>query len=230
MFVLSAFPALAQARALRIVSPELGTCGSLKEGRPAGFCLELGDALARTAGMEPVNLFVPLARGVEEIHAGTADMIFMPQQADIVELAEDIGTVRPLTMVAWGRVETPLRTVRDLVGKTVAVVRGSRRELDLARSLKFIPFPCKNHELGFRMLLAGRVDAVLGSLHGLTGEVQRIGLRRRFLGDPLVLERNSLRAYVARRLPEAVRARLKKALARLVGDGTVARLRSRYPL
>lgn len=224
------FPASARARELRIVAIELGTCGHVENGRPVGFCLDLGDALARAAGMEPVNRLVPLARGMEEMAAGTADMILMPPEGNIAELAEDIGEVKPMTMVAWARVETPLRTARDLAGKTVAVVRGSRREFDRARGLKFIPFPCKNHELGFKMLMAGRVDAVLGPLQELTADVRRIGLRRRFLGEPLVLERDAMRVYVSRRLPEAVRDRLREALARLVGDGTVGRLRDRYPL
>ncbi|EGB15026.1 extracellular solute-binding protein family 3 [Pseudodesulfovibrio mercurii] len=223
-------PAQAQALRLRIATLELGACGHLEKGRPVGFCYELGEILARAAGMEPVNHLVPLARGLDEIASGAADMIIMPPEADIADLAEDIGRVKPVTMVAWARVETPLRDVRDLGGKTVAVIRGSRHELDQAKKFKFIPFPCKNHELGFKMLMAGRVDAVLGPLQGLTAEAGRLGLRRRFLGEPLVLGRDDMRVYASRRLPEDVRGRLKAALDRLIEDGSVARLRDKYPL
>jgi polar amino acid transport system substrate-binding protein len=223
-------PAHAQDRVLRIVTVELGVCGRMEKGRPAGFCFELGNALAREAGLEPENRLVPLARGVEEVATGKADMIITPPEGGIADSAEDIGPVKAMTMVAWARVETPLRDVRDLGGKTVAVVRGSRHELARARELRFIPFPCKNHELGFKMLMAGRVDAVIGPLQGLTAAAGRIGLRRRFLGQPLVLERDFMRVYVSLRLPGPVRVRLRKALDRLVEDGTVARLRNRYPL
>lgn len=220
-------PAFAQDRALRIVTVELGACGRMEEGRPGGFCFELGNALAREAGLESENRLMPLARGVEEMDTGKADMIITPPEGRIAELAEDIGPVKAMTLVAWGRVETPLRDVRDLAGKTAAVLRGSRYERARARALKYIPFPCKNHELGFKMLMAGRVDAVIGSRQGLAAAAERLGLRRRFLGRPLVLERDFMRVYVSRSLPPSVRGRLRSALNKLVEDGTVARLRGR---
>ncbi|MGE4423866.1 MAG: substrate-binding periplasmic protein [Pseudodesulfovibrio sp.] len=223
-------PAFAQGDGLRIVTMELGTCGRMEEGRPSGFCYDLGNALAIEAGLEPRNRLAPLARGLEEMASGKADMMITPPEGDIADQAEDIGPVKAVTMVAWGRVETPLRDVRDLAGKTVAVLRGSRHERDRARELKYIPFPCKNHELGFKMLMVGRVDAVVGPLAGLTEAARRLGLQRRFLGQPLVLGRDFMRVYVSKRLPQAVRDRLRKALNRLIEDGAVARLRDRYPL
>ncbi|MEZ7196098.1 substrate-binding periplasmic protein [Pseudodesulfovibrio karagichevae] len=223
-------PAFAQGDGLRIVTMELGVCGRMEEGRPSGFCYDLGNTLAIKAGFEPRNRLVPLARGVEEMVSGKADMMITPPEGEIADLAEDIGPVKAMTMVAWARVETPLRGVRDLAGKTVAVLRGSRHERDRARELKYIPFPCKNHELGFKMLMVGRVDAVIGPLTGLTEAARRLGLHRRFLGEPLILERDFMRVYVSKRLPQAERARLRKALHRLIEDGTVARLRDRYPL
>jgi polar amino acid transport system substrate-binding protein len=215
---------------LRIVTVELGACGHLEEGRPTGFCYELGNALAREAGLDSENRLVPLARGVEEVATGKADLIIIPPEGGIVDMAEDLGPVKAVTMVAWARVETPLRDARDLGGKIVAVVRGSRHELDRARELGFVPFPSRNHELGFKMLMAGRVDAVLGPLQGLTEAAERLGLRRRFLGQPLVLERDFMRVYVSTGVAEPVRGLLREALHRLVEDGTVARLRGRYPI
>jgi polar amino acid transport system substrate-binding protein len=223
-------PASAGARELRIATFELGGCGRLEQGRPAGFCFELGNALAREAGLEPRNRLVPLARGVEEMATGGADVVFMPPDGAIRGVAEDIGRVGPMTVAAWARVETPLRDVRDLGGKTVAVVRGLSRELDRARELKFLPVPCRNYELGFKMLLAGRVQAVIGPLRGLAESARRMGMNRRFLGTPLVLERESVRAYVSLRVPGDVRERLREALERLVDNGTVDRLRDRDAL
>jgi polar amino acid transport system substrate-binding protein len=223
-------PARAQGGDLRIVTVELGACGRLEKGRPGGFCFDLGNALAREAGLDPENRVVPLARGLEEMATGKADLIITPSEGGLADLAEDIGRVKPVTMVVWGRVETPLRDLRDLGGKTVAVVRGSRHERDRARELKYVPFPCKNNELGFKMLMLGRVDAVLGSLADLTASARRLDLRRGFLGQPLVLEREFMRVYVSKRLPRAVRDRLREALNRLIADGTVARLQDRYPL
>jgi polar amino acid transport system substrate-binding protein len=215
---------------LRIVTVELGACGYQENGRLAGFCSELGNALAHEAGLEADNRLVPLARGVEEVATDKADMIIILPEADIAGLAEDIGPVKSVVVVAWARVETPLRNELDLAGKTVAVVRGSRHESELAGELRFIPFPSKNHELGFKMLMAGRVDAVLGPEQGLADAATRIGLRRRFLGEPLVVGREFMHVYVSLRVPGTMRVRLRKALNRLVENGTVARLRERYPI
>ena len=217
-------------RDLRIVTVELGACGRMEGGRPAGFCFELGNALAREAGLEPDNRLVPLARGVEEMATDKADMIIILPEGDINELAEDIGPVKAVTLAAWARVETPLRDARDLAGKTVAVIRGSHQEKDKARELHFIPFPCKNHELGFKMLMAGRVDAVLGPVQGLAEAAERVGLNRRFLGQPLALDREFMHVFVSLGVPQPVRGRLRKALNKLIEDGTVARLRGRYPI
>jgi len=223
-------PAFALDRGLRIVTVELGACGHMEGGRPAGFCFELGNTLAREAGLEPDNRLVPLARGMEEVSTRKADMIITLPGDRIAGQVEDIGPVQSIIMVAWARVETPLRDARDMAGKTVAVVRGARQEFDRAKELHFIPFPCKNYELGFKMLMAGRVDAVLGPLQWLVETARRINLNRRFLGQPLAVGRDFMHVYVSVSVPEAVRGRLRKALNRLVEDGTVARLRERYPI
>jgi polar amino acid transport system substrate-binding protein len=222
--------ARAEDEALRIVTIELGVGGRLEDGRPTGFCYDLGNALAREAGFEPENRLVPLARGVEEVSLDLADMIIVAPDERLDEAAENVGKVETLVIVAWGRVETPLRNKRDLIGRTVAVVRGSRLDRERAGELRIIPFPCRNHELGFKMLMAGRVDAVIGPLQGLTFAVEKIGLRSRFLGEPLVLGEAPVNVYVSRRLPSAARNRLRRALERFLEDGTVARLRGRYPL
>nr|WP_319583703.1 transporter substrate-binding domain-containing protein [uncultured Pseudodesulfovibrio sp.] len=212
------------------MTAELGACGHMEDGRPTGFCFELGNSLASEVGLEPDNRLVPLARAVEELLTDKADMIISLPEKSLVEQTEDIGPIKAIALAVWARVETPLRSVRDLEGKKVAVVRGTRNELDKARKLRFIPFPCKNHELGFKMLMAGRVDAVLGPEQGLAEAAKRIGLNRRFLGEPLTLDRDFMRVYVSLRVPRGVRDSLRMALNRLIEDGTVARLWKRYPI
>ncbi|WP_272700977.1 substrate-binding periplasmic protein [Desulfovibrio sp. Fe33] len=224
------YQARAEGETLRIATIELGTGGRFEDGRPTGFCYDLGNALAREAGFEPVNRLVPLARGVEEVVLGLADMIIVAPDERIDEAAENIGLVETLTIVAWGRVETPLRSKRDLAGKTVALVRGSRLDRGRGGELRIVRFPCRNHELGFKMLMAGRVDAVIGPIGGLAFAAEKVGVRSRFLGEPLVIGEAPVHVYVSKRLPRDARNRLRRVLKRFHGDGTVTRLRNRYPL
>ena len=219
----------ASAGELRIATPDLGSCGFMVEGRPGGFCFELANAMARAVGMEPVNRLAPLARSVEEFAAGGTDLIIVLPEERVVTAGEDLGPVRTMPMVAWARIETPLRDVRDLGGKLVAVVRGSRYENEAGHALGIVPFPCKDHELSLKMLLAGRVQAVIGSYLGLASSMRKLGLQRRYFGDPLVLSEEVMHAYVSKRLDRAERDRLKAALDGLLRDGTVAGLRDRYP-
>lgn len=227
---LLAFPSTVLAEGLRIVTIDLPPYGFVTKGMISGLCYELGDIIAREAGLEAINRIRPLARGVEDIVDGTADMIIMIPSEEILHWADNLGSILPLEVVIFGRVQTPLRTLRDVRGKVVAHVRGAGYQDSKSRELGIVPYPSGSYEQSLKMLLSKRVDAVMGPKMGLQYTARRLGLPRRAFGPPLVVSVAQGSVFLSKRVKADVAARVAEAVERILRDGTMQRLLDKYSL
>lgn len=219
----------AGAEALRIATPELALCGSLEKGRPSGFCYELGNELAREAGVESVNSLEPLARAVDGVLSGGVDMSFLVPDQKILFGTKLIAEVLSIPLAAWARAGVPLRCLGDLQGRTVAVVRGGQFERKI-RELRAVPIPTRSYEQGLKLLLVDRAEVVAGPAPSLAEAARKLNLDRRAMGKPLGLGSLPLRIVVSKGLDDGVTERLRAAWQRLRDNGVLAGLVEKYKL
>ncbi|MCJ2165659.1 MULTISPECIES: transporter substrate-binding domain-containing protein [unclassified Pseudodesulfovibrio] len=224
------FPLSVSAESLHIATIDLPPYGFLDGKEATGLCYELGNAIAREAGLEPENQLLPLARGMKNIANGSADMIIMLPNKEISVSADNLGPILPSEIVVFGLAQTPLRTVKDLRGKVVAFVRGSRYFTCNFSEIGAILYPLHGYEQGLKMLLNKRVDAVMGPKLGLYYTAQKTGLPRRAFGRPLTLCAAQGSVFLSKKVDSAVAARISAAVEHLVKTGRVQQLIDKYSL
>lgn len=229
ILVLAAAPALAET--LRIVTIALPPYGYVDKGISTGLNYDLANAIAEEAGYTPENIIAPLARTMQDIQTGDADVVIMFPNPTIDAHADNLGLVLPMETVVLGRAGTPLRDIKDLRGKTVATVRGAQYDERISKKNGIILYPTENYAQSLKMLLAERVDAVVGPLLGLYHQAQNDRIPKQALGKPLVLSVARGCLFLSRKAsPPDARRKLTEAIRRLTENGTIKALMEKYSL
>lgn len=216
------FASPAMAGKLRLAVPDLPPYGKSCAEGPGGLFAELGRAVAEAAGLEPEIIVLDMERIAPAMAAGKVEAALLFPGPDIGALAENLGRVVAVDIVAVGRAGTVLRTRRDLAGKRVAVVRACRCDGGLSRRDGVTPLPATDFSRALKLLLAGQVGAAVGPRSAILAAVDSANRTRRILGKPLVLSRTGAHLFLSSReaSPE-MRQRLAKALTRLREKGTL---------
>ena len=222
-----AIPATAQE--LRIAVLDLPPYGYREGNRTVGLNADICERIAEEAGFQPRTTLVPLARGVKEFESGHVDMIALLPNPEVARVGEDIGTIMVAEVVVMGRSGTVFRSIADLGGKRVAKIRGAGYGRFLASLPQVVVCDTDSYAQNFRMLFAGRVDAVIGPKLGLYYVARSLGLSRNLFGPPLILAEQTGYIYVSRRTTNpAERERLARAHARLREQGVFHRMIEDY--
>lgn len=216
---------------LSVATLALPPYGYVDRGKPMGIAYEWGNAIAKEAGYEPKNMLVQLARGVLDIKTGNANLIIMLPNPSVDKVAEPIGSVAPTENVILGRTGTVLRSLKDVKGKVVARVRGAKYTKRIGLEDGVIVHSTDSYEQSLKLLMAKRVDFVVGPKSGLFFTAKKMRLPAQALGKPYVLSSVSSVLYLSKETatPEMKR-RLSEALFRLKHDGTISSIIEKYSL
>jgi len=163
-------------------------------GRPYGYsidlCHEIVDELARAVGVASLRIEyrrVTPADRIAQVVDGRIDLE-CGATTSTAERRQQVA-FSPLVFVAGTRLlvrhGSPVRSVRDLAGRTVAVARGTTNEqamnrLAALRKGSFAVLVADDHEQALQKLAAGEVDALAADDILLTGYVAEKGLRGRY--------------------------------------------------
>ena len=215
-------------RSLRIVSLAQAPYTIEQHGKTEGVLFELGNALSLEAGLTPLNQPLRLARAVEEISSGRADMVIMLPTREIEEVARNLGPLLIVESVALGSKGVVFDSIDNLRGKKVASLRAAVYDKRISEENGIKIYPTKDYVHGLKLLLAKRVDAVVGPRVGLEYAIKSNGLDRERFGEPLVLGANPVCVFLSKGIGWKTVEQLRAALGRLKGSGAVARIVTRY--
>ena len=125
-----------QARQLRIETIESLPFGYLdRNGQPAGIMYEIGNRIAEEAGMPYVNAVVPYARTVFDLERGDSDFVIRYTNEKLEQVAIQVATIVSLPTIILAPAGSRFRSLADLRGKTVGVVRGG---VSMTRSMPIV--------------------------------------------------------------------------------------------
>lgn len=220
----------AEARAIRFVTIAGSPFGFLdKAGAPTGINVEIANSIGAEIGLPYENAIVPYARALAMIETGDADLMIAFPNRRLDAAATRVGPIADLENVVLGRAGTILTGLHDLRGKTVASVRGAEYDAALSADPEIAKYSVNNYEHGLSMLLAGRVDAIVGMKTGIYYQIAAMGSAREELGTPLVLNtKNALLYYSRRNYDEEVLAKVRQALAALISRKAIQRIELKY--
>jgi len=226
--VLAAFSA--QAEALRIVTVALPPYGYTENGNDTGLTYELCNLIAQEAGFEPRNRIVPLARAMEEIATGKADMVLMLPNQKINANARNLGLLLPMETIIIGRADSLYRSLKDVRGKRMATVRDAEYDDRITKQNGIILYPTKDYSQSLKMLLAGRVEAVIGPKLGLHFTAKANNFPKQAFGEPLVLSVAEGSVFISNKTSGDIAKRISAAVNQIKKNGSARKLMGKYSL
>nr|WP_321260907.1 transporter substrate-binding domain-containing protein [uncultured Pseudodesulfovibrio sp.] len=200
------------------------------EGKTIGLCGDIGNAIAEEAGLVAKNIEGRLHRGFEEMKMGRADMFILLASPEAEAVGINMGLLFHEESIVISMAGKEYFSLEDLVGKKVASIRGARYDARISKENGVIPCPAKTYLQCLKMLMGGRVDAVLGPRLGLIYTMNENKLPQVVFAKPLVVSQAPVTVYVSRKAPLSLVKEIKRALQRLMENGTVARIRAKYLL
>lgn len=198
-------------------------------GKPSGINFEVGNRIGDEAGLLYENVILPYARALAMIESGMADFMIAYPNERLERAATPIVNIASLENVVVGVAGTTFPNLEHLHGKTVATVRGAKYDDGFSADPEIKKYLTNNYDQSLSMLLAGRVDAVIGMRIGFLYAIKARGGSHLQLGEPLVLNKSDALLYFANSsYDELTASRVKQAFARLQQRKVIQRIEFRY--
>lgn len=241
-------PALAQDKPDLVAAGKLtyGTAATFapfeyqKDGKLAGFDVEMGEALAAKMSLSPAPLniefkgLIPALQG-KRVDVINSAMYMNPQRAEQVEFIPYMTIGNEIVVKSGNPLEIKSRA--DLCGHRVAVTLGgieetyARQDLDACKKagkpdLTILTLPsAQDSSLSLRQ---GRADALFDSTPGAIELVANVPDAYEIAGEPF--ESNTRIGMAVRKGDVAMKDALEQALKAIVADGSYAKLMVKYKL
>jgi polar amino acid transport system substrate-binding protein len=185
-------------------------------GKPSGIMYEISNRIAEEAGLTFKNNITPYARTVLDLEYGNADVIIRYNNADLPKVAHQVISVLALPSFIIGKNSSSFLRLTDLHGKNVGVIRGGNFDADFTADTAIKKYAVNDYEQALKMMMAGRLDAVIGSNIGLYYTAQKLGITTSALSPPLVLSTQYFVLHVSKKTAnEQLLKDLKGAVERL---------------
>jgi len=230
LLLLSLPPPPAMAASLRIETingPPWGFVGS--DGQPTGMMYEIGSRIAQEAGFSYTNALVPYARTGFDIENGNADFILRFGSEQMARGAVAVATIVTMPVILIGPKGTHYKSLRELHGKTVGVVRSSSYVGNFDSDGAIKKYAVNDYVMMATMLSMRRLDGGVGASAGLYYGAYMAGVPRDQLGEPLVLGHNDFVLFFSKRTasPDTLKA-LKAAVDKLSASGEIRKIVNKY--
>jgi ABC-type amino acid transport substrate-binding protein len=180
--------------------------------------------LARRIGRRVSLVQMPINRKDDSLEAARIDLIIRAVGPGTRRLGREIGEVGEHDVIIVAPQGAEFRAPTDLAGRTIAATRSRGSDVEVMQGLGAKSISVNSVESGMRMLMAGRVDAVLSSRPSIEWALRKMDLTWAALADPLHLGNFSLELCGRLDLDDATAQSLAEALAAMRADGTVARI------
>ena len=149
---------------IRILTIGFPPYGIQSRGEAAGIYYELANRLAHRAGLHAHNSIAPYARIKSELMSGHADMTIMFKYEELEPYVIYISALPPLKTIVIGLKGHTFDSVTSLHGKKLAYLRGAHFSDEIDRDDKIFRYRTTDFSQAVKMLLSGRVDAVIGPM------------------------------------------------------------------
>lgn len=221
----------ADSEALKIVTVQMAPFGFFTEdGNSTGLLYEMSNRIAEAAGFSYINRIVPFARLIAELESGESDFGIFLHSTKNEQAAVKVAALFPLENAVIGLKGTRIKSLEDLHGKTVAIVRGARYDDGFDADAAIIKYETKDYHHSVRMVVYKRLEAMIGPKIGLLFTAKQMGYSADIFDDPLILNTKDAWLQFSRKKTADNKTikRLKAASEQLLKDNTITRLIDNY--
>lgn len=129
----------------------------------------------------------PYARIIHELKTGQTDLTIMFKYEALKSHVTYISPLPSLKNVVIGLKDSGFKKVSDLEGKKIAYLRGAKFSDLIDHNDKIIKITTHNFHQGIDMLMAKRVDAIIGPIDPIMVAAQKFLNNDNLLGQPLIV-------------------------------------------
>jgi ABC-type amino acid transport substrate-binding protein len=195
------------------------------DGRPAGVYASVFKRLSELSACPMEQRLTPIPRAVAEVIRNAAQATIMLDREDLDAGAVEVGEVTRLQIEVWLPKGSRLRTLQDLAGKSVGVLRGPSYSDAFDSNVQIQKNPVTTPQNQLEMLLKGRLDGAVGVRENFMAALSAMNLRPDAFATPIFLEHRIVKLWVSPSLRGSRCAvRFTKALSDLRRSGEVDRL------
>jgi len=214
---------------VNVATIDLMKYGFIENGEKKGLYYEIANKIIIHAGYIPRNIIVPYPRAIHMIKMGTTDFSIMFTNAELVATAEQLIPIIWLENIVVGISGTELNTLSDLHGKIVATLRSASYDKRLDDDRNITKYPTIGYIESVKMLIKGRVDAIVGTRLNINMALRELNLTKDTLGSPLIL--NSKFAFLQfskKANKSSIKDKIQKSALSLKEKGIFQKIINKY--
>lgn len=157
----------------------------------SGIYYDLANLLVAESKLNSQHLIYPYARIISELKNGKTDLTIMFKYKELEDYVICIAPLPSLHNIVIGLKGSRFDSISDLEGRTIAYLRGARFSEEIDSNDKIKKQRTNDFRQGIKMLVRGRVDAIIGPMDPILSAANSIGMINIF-DEPL---------YVSKRTP-----------------------------
>ena len=230
MFVLCSISASAvNGDVVTVATMNVTNYGFIQDGEKKGVFYEIANSIVIRAGYTPENTVVPYPRAVFLLKNGTVDLSIMLSNKEIEKAAEQLSPIFEIDNIVVGLAGFKIKSLEDLQGKIVAGLRNAHYDSRYDDAEKIVKFPSLNYIQSIKMLINGRVDAVIGTRPDIFWTLRKLGIPNNTLGDPITLNTKSIFLHFSKKSNKSViKPNIISAAESLSREGVFEDILARY--
>ncbi|MBL4838498.1 MAG: transporter substrate-binding domain-containing protein [Kordiimonadaceae bacterium] len=214
---------------LKAAVPWIGPFGFMEDGKIEGSQVEFYKALAALTGYNIEVSLVNYKRVQFLLKSGYFDLAMIFKAPHLNEFSTPIIELEALPNIIIGLQGTEIKSLKALETMTVAALRGGVFDQMFSTHKNWQSITANSYEHSVRLLLKGRVDAMVGTLDGVIFHLQRAGVTPDMLGSPFELDTQEMTLYAshASKLNGDYEI-MKAATQQMQKDGLTERIRQSF--
>ncbi len=214
---------LAAAEPLKVAvidAPPFGMKGP--DGATIGAAVDVAVALGKRAAVAVEPMLLPRVRIPGMMAEGQADLAGMVASPAADAIGHRLAPMQPLSTIILSRPGAPIGAVAGLEGKTIALLRAANYDPRISENPAIRKQEVSSYASGLSLLMAERVDGLIGPDMGLYFEATQMGLTRASFAPPLVVNKLDVWLYLSKASPQVgLLERLTESAQALVAEGFV---------
>ncbi|MEH6444550.1 MAG: transporter substrate-binding domain-containing protein [Oceanospirillaceae bacterium] len=159
--------------------------------KPSGIYYDLANLLFKDLKLDLNHKIYPYARIINELKTGRTDLTIMFKYKELEDHVIYIAPLPALANVVIGLKGSSFKVISDLEGKSLAYLRGAKFSDEIDMNTNIEKSKTMDFSQSIKMLVNGRVDAIIGPMEPILNAADSIGAVNIF-GKPL---------YVSERVP-----------------------------
>ena len=218
-----------QLKSVNIATIGFPPYGIKNDSELSGIYFDVANWLMKDAGYASSNIITPYARIISGLISGQSDMTIMFKYSELESHVTYVAALPSLKIVVMGREGHQFDSIANLKGKRLAYLRGASFSQEVDAHPEVIIHRVTDFSQGVKMLMANRVDAIIGPMDPILAAAANMGIAQHSFGEPLVVGERTPWVQLSNKSMELISIeKLKASFEKLTKQGVLGKLRAEY--